>query len=53
MCQMEDLVHVNGHASAAETEESVVHQVGCRGQLGALDKMALGRQGKGADGDGG
>lgn len=30
VCQMEDWVHVIGHAPAAETEEPVIHQVRCR-----------------------
>ena len=53
MCQAEDWMYASGHAAVAKAEQSTVYQVGCRGQLGPLDKTALGRQGKGADGDGG
>ena len=53
MRQAEDWMYTTGYAMAAEMEEPTLYQVRRRGQLGTLGKMALGRQRKGVDGDGG
>ena len=53
MCKAEDQMYSSRYAVAAKMEESALHQVGCGRGLGTPDKVAMGRQGERADGDGG